>query len=161
MVEYVFRSEFQTFKNAKKADPQVIGEAIAKLGGKDVRPAQVVEAARARNHPLHKHFEWDDTKAAHSFRLSQARAIISCVSDKEHPKVQAFVSIKSAEGRSYQPIARVVSSVEMQMSLMKDARRDLQAFRARYGDLSEICDFVEEAIRKIDARLGQGQPAAA
>ena len=36
----------------------------------------VVEAARDDQSPLHRHFEWDDAKAAHTERLSQARGII-------------------------------------------------------------------------------------
>lgn len=42
-------------------------------------PEAMVAAASLASSPLYELFEWDDTKAAHSFRLSQARGIISRV----------------------------------------------------------------------------------
>lgn len=42
-------------------------------------PADVVEAARDPQSPLHSHFEWDDTDAARKYRLDQARTLIRSV----------------------------------------------------------------------------------
>jgi len=39
----------------------------------------VVRAAAAPNHPLHDHFEWDDTEAGQQWRLHQARMLIAQV----------------------------------------------------------------------------------
>lgn len=39
-------------------------------------PEDVVHAASDRSSPLHGLFEWDDKKAAHSHRLTQARRLI-------------------------------------------------------------------------------------
>lgn len=36
----------------------------------------VLEAARSPKHPLHGHFEWDDSAAAHHWRIEQARRLI-------------------------------------------------------------------------------------
>lgn len=41
-----------------------------------VTAENVVREAQDAGHPLHGYFEWDDNKAAHSFRLGQARALI-------------------------------------------------------------------------------------
>lgn len=41
-----------------------------------LRPDAVVEDARDPASPLHSHFQWDDSKAAHAFRLEQARRLI-------------------------------------------------------------------------------------
>jgi len=41
-----------------------------------LRPADVIEAARPVGSPLHTRFTWDDTEAAHQYRLWQAREII-------------------------------------------------------------------------------------
>jgi hypothetical protein len=42
-------------------------------------PDAVVEAARDPLNPLHAEFEWDNQKAAHRFRVEQARTIIASV----------------------------------------------------------------------------------
>lgn len=39
-------------------------------------PAQVVEAAKNKQSALHRCFQWDDTKAAASYRLQQAGEVI-------------------------------------------------------------------------------------
>ena len=41
-----------------------------------LKPEDVVEAARPANSPLHTRFTWDDSAAAHQFRLEQARTLI-------------------------------------------------------------------------------------
>ena len=41
-----------------------------------LRPEAVVEAASHHESVLHGHFEWDDSKAAFSFRIAQARTLI-------------------------------------------------------------------------------------
>lgn len=39
-------------------------------------PDDVVKDARSASSPLHSHFTWDDSEAAHQFRLEQARTLI-------------------------------------------------------------------------------------
>jgi hypothetical protein len=41
-----------------------------------IDPEAVVSAARDPDHPLHKHFDWDDQSAGHKFRITQAAALI-------------------------------------------------------------------------------------
>ena len=50
---------------------------IAKNG--EVTAEKVVETARNPKHVLHDYFEWDDRKAAHSFRVDQARTLLADV----------------------------------------------------------------------------------
>lgn len=47
--------------------------------GRRITAEKVVEAARDPKHPLHRDFDWDDSRAAHHYRLDQARAIIASV----------------------------------------------------------------------------------
>ena len=51
--------------------------ALAEAHGGKLDPETVVDVARDPDHPLHSHFEWDDSKAAHQYRLGQARALIA------------------------------------------------------------------------------------
>ena len=56
---------------------KAIAEEHAKQHGGIYRPAKFVEEASAKNHPAHRWFEWDDSKASHEFRLQQARHFVS------------------------------------------------------------------------------------
>lgn len=42
-------------------------------------PESVVDAARDPEHPLHECFTWNNTDAAHAYRLDQARKLIASV----------------------------------------------------------------------------------
>lgn len=59
---------------------EAVKAALAALeNGGRLTPASVVNAARDPSSPLHAHFEWDESKAAHAYRLDQARALIRSV----------------------------------------------------------------------------------
>ena len=59
----------------KGVDPYRVYDELAVLGD-NVKPAEIVEAAKDEESELHKCFEWDDTKAAHKYRLTQARTLV-------------------------------------------------------------------------------------
>jgi hypothetical protein len=42
-------------------------------------PDAVVAAARPEDHPLHEHFEWNDSEAGKRYRIEQARQLIRSV----------------------------------------------------------------------------------
>jgi hypothetical protein len=55
-----------------------LAEELQKLEQENGRldPEDVVRVARRRSHPLHPYFEWSNTRAAHAYRVDQARALI-------------------------------------------------------------------------------------
>lgn len=166
-IRYVFREDGPLLiKAAKRADPQKIGEALATITGANhgrLTPKAVVEAARSNRHVLHKHFEWDDAKAAEAHRLDQARAIIRAIRVEEDASdaetaPRAFHSINGGRGggTAYRTLDDVRSSLEFQTALLNAAERDLVAFQTRYRALQDVCGDVErarEAIRRRRANL--------
>lgn len=167
MVQYVFRDEPLTIKAAKKAKPQVIGDAlsaIATANGGRLTPVAVVDSARDPSHPLHVHFEWDDAKAAESFRLEQAREIIRVVrvEDDEREPPRAFLSVSEGRaGTSYRTLGDVMDSAELQNIVLAQAERDLVAFQRRYAQLVDVCDIVAKARDAVAKRRGRATSAAA
>ncbi len=165
MITYTFRDEPVAILNAKKADPQKIGRALAKIAEANagrLTPSAVVEAARASSSPLHRHFEWDDSKAAEAYRRDQAREIISvirCEEGGEEP-TRAFLSVKDGAGTAYRTKQEVSTSVELQLAVLKQAERDLDAFTKRYRELADICDDVRSAREKVVARRSQMEARA-
>lgn len=157
-VRYVFREQPLTILGAKRADPQRIGEALAKVTDANkgrLTPSAIVEAAKDRRSALHKHFLWDDAKAAQAYREDQARELVRCIRiegvDSDEP-IRAFLSVKDAKGTSYRTAAEVAGSVELQLAVLKQAEKDLDAFTKRYKDLQDVCADVLSARDKARSR---------
>ena len=101
-------------------------EAIAKSGV--LTPEEVVDAARNPNSSMHDQFEWNDTEAAHGYRLSQARRLIKTVTvevvrmDNKVVVAPLFTQApKSAGGEGYyhtQVIAKATPS-RLEIVLMR------------------------------------------
>lgn len=163
MVEYVFKDGPVTIKNAKKADPQKIGAALAKVAGEHngrLTPSAVVEAARDFSSIIHDHFEWDDAVAAQSYRLDQARVLIrsvALVGDGDAAPAPAYLSISDRGGTSYRAIADVLDSADLQNSVLMAAERDLAAFEKRYRQLQDICEIISDARAKVASRRSKNE----
>jgi len=54
-------------------------EDIAGANGGLLTPAAVVAAAKDKDSPLHDYFEWSGPKAAHAWRIEQARTLIRSI----------------------------------------------------------------------------------
>lgn len=167
MVKYVFKDSPVTIKNAAKADPQKIGDALAKIaesGGGELTPRAVVETARNPRNALHQFFEWDDSKAAESYRLDQARTVIRCIhaedDDASEGHAPAFVSISDKGGTSYRTLDAVKNSADLQARVLAQAERDLEAFQKRYTALEEVCAIVRNAQAAIQARRKRSETRA-
>lgn len=161
-IKYIFKEdEPLRIKAAGKADPQTFGEALAAIAANadgHLTPADVVETARSDNHPLHPHFEWNDAVAAESYRLDQARSIIRMVrvidDTSNDGTTRAFLSVKdNVVGMSYRSIGDVKSSLELQMAVLRQAERDLDAFKRRYREMTDVCELVEQAKTKLKSRM--------
>ena len=157
--KYVFAERPLAIKNAKKASAQKIGEALQTVATANkgrLTPKAVVNAARDPKSPLHRHFEWDNTKAAEAFRLEQARAIVRVIriddADTAGTTVRAFLSVGEKTGVSYRTLDDVRSSADLKAIVLRQAERDLKAFEDRYRELSDICEVVRTAREKIAAR---------
>lgn len=148
------------------ANPQLrkILEGIARKDGKGrtvLLPADVVKVARDPKHPLHKRFDWDDTKAAHKWRLRQARDLIASVeitwetSPGRIVTVQAYHHIRE-EGTGYYPAETIVQHETMRQALVREMEEDLRimakrlrAFRGAEKVLREIRKGMAAVLRTV------------
>jgi hypothetical protein len=156
MIRYTFTDAPLTILAANKANPQRIGQALRAITDEQkgrLTPKAVIAAARDSKHPLHKHFEWDDAKAANSYRLEQARELIRIIRvEEDSGPVRAFFSI-SDKGMAYRTLEEVRATPNLQEIVLKQALRDLRAFEARYRDMTDVCEDVRAAQRKVGAKL--------
>jgi hypothetical protein len=117
-------------------------------------PEDVVDEAKSQKHPLHAKFQWDNTQAAHEYRLWQARQLIrvcvEVVASGLDPS-PVFVSVSTDRGHAgggYRVTADVMSDAELRNQLLKDALFELNCFQRKYAQLRELAE-VFSAARKI------------
>lgn len=158
VVRYVFKeNKVIALPNMNKADPQILGECLAEIqnnNGGRLKPVHVVDAAKDRASPLHKHFEWDDRKCGIAHRLSQARELIGCFvviddSQRTHNQgVAAFVSVTDGAGTSYRSAQEIMNSASLQKTVLDAAKRELEFFQRRFRELKLLCTDIEEIKKK-------------
>lgn len=138
-----------------KLDPQAAGKALAKLrdkGGR-VNGEDVVKEARGKRSPLHNHFDWDDTSAAHTHRIEQAQLLIRClvviVKGGDRPS-QVFYGIRRKDETEYVHRAAVMRSRALADDLLAQAKRDMRRFILRYeeikSDLKDVFGAIDELL---------------
>jgi|SRR3954469_11086529 hypothetical protein len=120
-------------------------------------PQNVVEEASPEGHPLHSHFEWDDSIAGHEFRIIQARQLIRRVtvtrvaSSTDLPvRVRTFHSVAGPTGRSYEPIDEIIQEPMTMRILLSQMRRDFAALKRRYAHMEQFYDMIREALPDDD-----------
>lgn len=130
---------------------------IAKENGGLLQPESVVEAARSVTSPLHSRFQWDDSSAAHQYRIWQARQLIRVtveVMERTGESFDVFVSLspdRQRESGGYRVLTEVLSDEKMRSQLLQDALDDLELFREKYRRLKELA-AVFAAIKKVRKR---------
>lgn len=124
-----------------------------------LKPEAVVAAAENPKSALHSWFTWDDTKAAHEYRLEEARRLIRVqVVTLPHTETvtRAFVSLpRDRRSGGYRPMVSVISDEEMRAEMLEDALDDAKAWRAKYATLSELSKVFAE-LDKVKAPKARG-----
>ena len=128
-------------------DAQAAGERLERLrihNNGILTPRAVVDDARPPESVLHPAFEWNDAIAAERFREDQARYVLRSItvtvpSEPERAKpTRAFVNVVQEEHQSYTSVVAALSDAELRRQLIAQAWKDLQAWREKYQDLSEL-----------------------
>jgi hypothetical protein len=148
------------------ADPQQIGERLEHIIRRRGRltPQVVVEDATPVGSPLHHYFEWNDGKAANSFRVLQAREIIASVyivqpsAVSEEPVVaRAFVSVDTNADAHYEPIATVLSDAAMYAQVCRRAHAELVSFQERFADFFALKQIGARAAEAVEKELATAE----
>jgi hypothetical protein len=141
-------------KDAKKIGPileRIVGQANpAKV------PDAIVEQARDVSSPLHRYFEWNDSKAAHKHRLDQARTMIrsiEIVRTDTRGSEQRIRAIEHVKGVGYASTNEILKSVDQTKNLLERFMSEVDALTRRweaYAHLPEVA-AVLGAIKKAHA----------
>ena len=120
----------------------------------------LLDVARDASSPIHDCFEWDNKKAAHEYRLEQARyywrsiEIVVRVDDSTEKTQRAFHPVFIDGERQYQDIGTIAQSQTLMAQLLDAAKRDLIAFKNRYAMISDAAELAG-VFAAIDAMRGE------
>lgn len=129
---------------------------IERQNGGILHPEKVVEFARNEHTALHSAFNWNDSEAAHQYRLEQARRLIRVIVEytpHDAEPIRAFVALRSEryEDGGYRHMPTLMHSPEGRDAILATALWELDAFRAKYKELKELAD-VFEAIDRVKSK---------
>lgn len=131
-----------------------------------LRPEVVVRWAKAhKSSALHGKFQWDNTKAAHQYRLWQARELIVTVevTYPDQKKRQEYVSLVTERRPSksnpnqpvgYTALVDVLSDKQRRENFLAQALFDYERVGERYRDLTELAG-VREEVRLVRSRTNR------
>lgn len=131
-------------------DAQTAGNELQRIYERDgvIEPETVVLESESPSAPLHSCFEWDNEKAAHKYRITQAqgiiRAIVSVNETEKSQETRAFVSVE----REYHPFSVVIRNPEKRDILLQNALNELHCFEKKYNSLRELSG-VFSAIKEV------------
>jgi hypothetical protein len=127
---------------------------------------EVVEIATPADHPLHDLFVWDDTEAAHRYRVWQAgqmirsvKILVSGVQDDELDefKIREWIPARRVGlGKGfYLPEEEVRGNPTARKRLLRQMQRDIDAVARRYRHLNEFWQAVEQLAEQTPETAGE------
>lgn len=141
--------------NVSAEDAYKVMEGIEKRDGK-VTAQTFLDESRPEESPTHGCFEWDDAIAAEKYRLDQAQhtildLVVTVVHDDKQTKVPAFVNVTSKGNAEYVTTNVAYSHVESREIVLLNALRELEAFKRKYKNLTELAEVfkvIDKTVRK-------------
>jgi hypothetical protein len=125
-------------------------EMLREENGGILRAEDVVAYAANPESALHRHFQWDDERAALEHRLAQARKLIRLhvtIIPRTANTVRTYVSLQDDRrlpGGGYRHLATVMGDAEQRQALLAEALREARRWQARYQHLSEFAEVFAE-----------------
>lgn len=146
-----------------KADPQPIGEELERIQCENnglLKPQTIVQVARDKKNPLHSCFEWDDKKAAESYREDQARYILRHITvqvqepeDEKPTEVRAYVNLVDSREKErehvYTDIISAVSNDEWRSQIIGDVINRIQQLRHTLKTYDKVAQCFGTAQLKL------------
>lgn len=123
----------------------------------ELRPEVIVLEATQADHPLHSYFTWDESEAAHRFRLIEAQTMIRQVKviielhpNTEPIQVRAFIAGEDcAAGQGlYRDVRDVITNDLYRTAWMQTMRRDWERLLRKYEVHKEFSDMVLGDLKK-------------
>jgi len=124
-----------------------------------LEPKDVVSSAENPRSYLHRYFEWDDTRAAHQYRLHRARHLLASIEVVIAPAVQskpvrayaAFRKDGTPQQKEYVTITDALADPEKRQELLHRAMKEILRWRKEYRALEELAPIFSEVDKLAEA----------
>jgi len=125
-------------KGLTKSQFDALIKKLKKDGG--LTASGVLAEAKRKGSPLHGLFDWDDTTAAHEYRLIQARQVIkraNCKIEKPEDKLVNVPSIEQGEG-VYKTISAIVENISDFQAALSASLARVKSAQVSVNELSTV-----------------------
>jgi hypothetical protein len=160
------KKKFRAKKNAgiSHKNAQIYGEELERIesiNNGQLIARDIVEEARSKQSPLHEYFEWNNTDAAESFRLDQARRLLRSITvtiqvkGSKPEQVRYLHSVVSTQGEhSYITIGKMRQDEFYLNQVITNAEMEIFEWKKKYQQYKRLKEFrkyklVFEALEKI------------
>lgn len=137
------------------ADAEFVGPIFLSLEQQKGRltPPDLLAEATPPESPLHRYFEWDNVKAAHEYRLGQARHLIASVLVVSAIGAsKCFYNIQSNDaGRTYMNATDILSDAHLRKQVAERARNELVSWILRYRPFTELAPLAQTINAMLEA----------
>lgn len=111
-------------------------------------PYDVVNEAKKQDSPIHECFLWNDAKAAHEYRLWQARELIASVRVELFGKecdgyINILTQINDEPLQGYFSMEKVLSEKALLKKVIQDALREIEYWEKKYKEIIELKDLID------------------
>ncbi len=150
-VNYISHDEARKPTERKAA---VVDREVQRLNGKGVvvTPERLLQEASNPRNPLHRYFEWDDSRAAHKWRLEQARQMLMAskfvaqirdqAGNAQNVTVRKLIPLNRGEG--FKMRNDIVSRKDTRDAFIHQRLEALRGWCASVSDLNEL-----KALREL------------
>ncbi|MFA5348300.1 MAG: hypothetical protein WC294_09185 [Methanoregula sp.] len=120
-------------------------------------PKDVVEYARNQDTMLHSRFDWDDSIAAETYRIEQARRVIRVevtILSRDETTIDTYVSLKQDQHNidesgnkigGYRSTVEVMSVPSLRKTLLEEALEEHEAWERKYQNIVELAEIFAAA----------------
>lgn len=139
-------------------DANIVGGVVEHLEETEgaVTRYNFLEFSTPEDSPTHSLFEWDDTVAAHKYRLKQSTIIISNLriaytnKRKESVLVRAFVNVSEPKQKPmYESVERALSDDRKREVILAKLQAELDSLVMRNKHITELADMLEKTAKKL------------
>lgn len=146
-------------------DAQKVGEYLEGLrtdAGGLTHQVIIADAEANPAAPTRMAFTWDQAKAAHEYRLTQAAYLLRSLVRLDLPNnadakpiiTRAFVVVRETDGDQIYTATHVaLADPELRAQVLARAFAELRAWQRKYADLEELAELFSVADRLMDERV--------
>lgn len=117
----------------------------------------VLTDAETAESPLHDYFEWEDSEAAHKYRVNQARyllrsIVVTVTTNGEEHDARLTYNVIVKDKSTYVPIERVMTDKEIHEQVVEKALRQLRSWQRQYREVQElyhVVDAIQTALAQV------------